>query len=80
MVFLFPSLAMGETMDDLVYRESDNSYYEKFTNVPFSGTVKGQDQGKIKNGMKEGPWFEYDTDGTVIKWLTGTFKNGVKVD
>ena len=53
------SLVMGVTMDELVYRESGNSYYEEFTNVPFSGTVKGRFQGKIKNGKKVGPWITY---------------------
>ena len=74
LVLLFPSLAMGETMDDLVYRISDRLHYKKFTEVPFSGIVTGQYQGKMRNGKKVGPWIEYHKDG----WLNkkGTYKNG----
>ena len=73
LTLLFPSLAFGETMDDLIFRYSDSPHYKKFTKVPFSGTVTGQYQGKIKNGKKVGPWVEYHRDG----WLefTGTYKN-----
>ena len=88
MVFLFPSLALGQavsmmvpsspTMDDLV--ERDGLYYEKFTDVPFSGEVTGRQQGSFKNGKEEGPLVHYTSDGTVDEELTGTFKNGVKVD
>ena len=101
MVLLFPSLALGETMDDLV--ETKGLYYKKFTEVPFTGTVTGQYQGKIKNGKRDGPWFRYHEngqlsskgpykngrregpwvinldDGTVVKFLTGTYKDGKKV-
>ena len=76
-LFLFPSFAMGETMDDLIFRSSDGLHYKKFTKVPFSGNVTGQYQGKFKNGKKVGPWVEYHKDG----WLEseGTYKDGVKV-
>ena len=79
LVFLFPTFAFGETMKNLVYRETNNSYYKKFTNVPFTGTVKGQYQGKIKNGNKVGPWVWYKEDGTVLKGPTGTYEDGVRV-
>ena len=61
LVFLFPALAMGETMNDLVKR--DGVFYKKFTDVPFTGKVTGQKQGNIKNGVREGPWVEYNEDG-----------------
>ena len=53
MVFLFPSLALGEevTMDDLVEREG--IYYKKLTDVPFGGKVTGSKQGSFKNGVKQ---------------------------
>jgi len=53
MVFLFPSLALGEEVpwDDLV--ERDGIHYKKFTDVPFSGKVTGSEKGKIKNGVKQ---------------------------
>ena len=52
LVFLFPALALGEevTFDDLVEREG--IYYKKYTDVPFTGEVTGQKQGRLKNGEK----------------------------
>jgi antitoxin component YwqK of YwqJK toxin-antitoxin module len=69
--------AWGETYFDLVQREG--LYYKKSTEVPFSGTVTGRYQGKIKNGKRDGPWVSYHDDGTVVKFLTGTYKDGKKV-
>ena len=37
-------------------------------------------KGDYKNGREEGPWVFYNEDGTVDEELTGTSKNGVKVD
>ena len=48
LVLLFPSLALGETMRDLV--ERDGLHYKKFTTVPFSGKVTGNAQGTFKDG------------------------------
>ena len=59
-------------IDDLVIR--DGLYYKKFTEVPFSGKVTGQYQGKIRNGKKEGPWVEYNSDGRLSRKVT--YKNG----
>ena len=75
-VLLFPSLVLGETVKwgDLIVREG--LHYKKFTDVPFSGTVTGSQQGKLKNGKKEGPWVDYNKDGTVDKEWTGTYRNG----
>ena len=69
MVLLVPALALGETMDDLVYR--DGLYYKKFNPVkrsilllirqpghnvvPFTGTVTGMTEGVFRNGKKDGP-------------------------
>ena len=36
-------------------------------------------KGSYKNGKKEGEWVYYDSDGTVDKEGTGTFKDGKKV-
>jgi hypothetical protein len=44
-VLLFPALALGETMDDLVKR--DGLHYKKFTDVPFTGEVTGKKQGSL---------------------------------
>ena len=79
LVLLLPSLALGETMDDLIVRNSDRLHYKKFTDVPFTGPVKGQHQWNIRNGKKVGPWVGYLKDGTVDKRITGTFKNNLKI-
>ena len=49
---LFTSFGWSKdlSMDDLVKR--DGLYYEKFTDVPFSGNVVGKETGKIKNGIR----------------------------
>ena len=49
------------TLDDLVEREG--IHYKKFTDVPFTGKVTGQEQGTFKNGKKEGPWVDYWENG-----------------
>ena len=73
-VLLFPSLALGETVkwDDLVEREG--VYYKKFTDVPFTGKVTGQYQGKIRNGKKDGSWVSYYKNGQLS--FKGTYKDG----
>jgi hypothetical protein len=57
LTLLFPSLAYGETMDDLVWR--DGIHYKKFSDVPFTGKVTGKTQGRFRNGIKHGPWVNY---------------------
>ena len=49
------------TKGDLVEREG--LYYEKFTDVPFTGEVTGVEQVSIKNGKLEGAWFGYHENG-----------------
>ena len=36
-------------------------------------------KGTYKNGRREGPWVINLDDGTVVKFLTGTYKDGKKV-
>ena len=76
MVLLFPSLASGETVKwgDLIVREG--LHYKKFTDVPFTGKITGEFQGKLKNGKKEGPWVSYHKNGQISS--KGAFKNGWK--
>ena len=61
---------------DLVFNEIEGVFYKKFTDVPFSGTVTGKGQGKLKNGKKEGPWVSVNYKGQLEG--TGTYKNGMK--
>ena len=64
-LFLSPSLSWSEDIffDDLVKR--DGLYYQKFTDVPFTGKVVGRLVGEIKNGRKvlEGEWLSYHENG-----------------
>ena len=84
-LFLLPVLLLsllstscwGVDSDDLVVR--DGLYYKKFTDTPFTGKVSGNEQGKMKNGKKEGEWIAYHDNGTVKEEWAGTFKNGEKV-
>ena len=72
-VLLFPTLALGETMDDLVYR--DDLYYKKFTVVPFTGNITGKtEQGAFRNGKKDGPWVYYHDNGRLS--YKGNYKDG----
>ena len=74
LVFLFPTLALGEevTFDDLV--EANGVYYKKFTDVPFTGKTTGEIQGSFKNGKKDGPWVWYHSNGQLFE--KGTYKDG----
>jgi hypothetical protein len=68
--FLFPALAYGETMVDLVKRES--LYYKKFTERPFTG----RSQGWFRRGQKDGPWVKFGNNGRVQ--FKGNHKNGIR--
>ena len=59
---------------DLVVR--DGVYYKKFTDIPFTGKVTGQEQGSIKNGKKDGSWIEYWDNGKLR--TKGNYKNGYR--
>ena len=74
-ISLLSSPSWSETMDDLV--ERNDLYYEKFTNVPFSGIVTGHEQGSFKNGEKVGDWVGYHENGQLSH--EGNYKNGKKV-
>lgn len=71
-ISLLSSHSWSETMDDLVKRE--DIYYQKFTDVPFSGKTTGEEQGSIKNGKREGAWFVYHKNGQLAN--KGSYKNG----
>ena len=76
MVFLCPSLALGEevTWDDLV--RTNGLMYKKFTDVPFTGKTTGQIQGSFKDGVADGPWVEYWDNGRLQSKIF--YKNGEK--
>ena len=49
-VFSLPSWIKTLRLDDLVIR--NNTYYEKFSDKPFSGKISGDLVGKFKKGKK----------------------------
>ena len=53
LVLLFPSLALGDTVDWDGLVERDGIYYKKFTDVPFTGEVTGQRQGQTNQDFKD---------------------------
>ena len=61
--FLFTSVGWSKDVsyDDLV--ERDGLYYEKFTDVPFTGNVVGQIQLKIIKGKREGEYLIFYESG-----------------
>ena len=68
-------------MSEVVKR--DNTYYRKFSNIPFSGHIESyHPNGQLKiigafsNGKKVGNWVEYYMSG--IKKSEGQFANGKK--
>ena len=79
MVLLFPTLALGETMKDLV--ERDGLFYKEFTDVPFTGNITGKTRGTIRNGKKNGPWVYNWKNGQFYwnkgqLWKKGTYRDG----
>ncbi len=53
-ISLLSSPSWSETLGDLVEREG--LYYQKFTDVPYTGEVTGSEQGSFKIGVKDGSW------------------------
>jgi antitoxin component YwqK of YwqJK toxin-antitoxin module len=74
LTLLFPALAFGETMDDLVEREG--IFYKKYTDIPFTGKITGDEQGVLEDGKRHGPWVRYNGDGQLLS--KGTLKDGKK--
>ena len=80
-LFLLPILLLslistscwGVEWNDLVKR--DGLYYKKFTDTPFTGKVSGEEQGKMKNGIREGKWIEYYRENGQL-YEKGSYKNG----
>jgi antitoxin component YwqK of YwqJK toxin-antitoxin module len=71
LTLLFPALAFGETIDDLVI--TNGLYYKKYTDVPFTGKTTGKIQRSFKDGKEHGPWVSYHDNGQVFS--QGTYKN-----
>jgi len=71
---LFTSVGWSKDVNwkDLVKR--DGLYYEKFTDVPFTGKVTGERQGKISKGKREGEWLFYYESGQLERKVN--YKDG----
>ena len=61
---------------DLVKR--DNLYYEKFTDVPYSGNVKGKKEGKLVNGIIDGEWKVYYDKYSARLEMKVFYVNGIR--
>ena len=73
-ISLLSSPSWSVTLSDLVQRQG--IFYEKFTDVPFTGKVTGKYQGVIKNGKEDGAWIGYHENGQL--WFKENYKNGKK--
>ena len=73
-ISLLSSPSWSVTFDNLVHREG--IYYEKFTDVPYTGKVTENPQGSCKNGKQDGAWVYYREDGQV--YYKGNYKNNKK--
>jgi len=62
------SMDIGELM------KREGIYYQKFSDVPYTGKITGGTQGSIKNGKREGAWVFYYESGQLE--AKGNFKNG----
>ena len=75
-LFLFPSIAMGETVKYEDLQNLEGLHYYKFTGEPFTGKITGNNQGSFKDGKRDGPWVEYHDNGQLN--IKGTYKDGKK--
>ena len=51
-------------------------YYEKFSDLPYTGEITGEEQGSLRKGLKEGEWVEYYYNGQLES--QENFKNGLR--
>ncbi len=63
--------ATAESMDDLEFRKG--VYYKNFSDVPFTGEVTGDWNGRLKNGKPEGAWVLSDDNGV---YAEGNYRDG----
>jgi len=71
-ISLLSSPSWSVTLGDLVEREG--IYYEKFTDVPYTGKVTGSVQGAFKGGKRDGAWVFYHKNGQLSS--KGAYKDG----
>ena len=66
------SPSWSETFEDLV--ERNGLYYKKFTDVPFTGQIKGRISGRFIRGKFDGLFVHYWENGQLQ--TKGVYKNG----
>jgi len=64
----------SETVKFWDLEERKGLYYQKSSDVPFTGTSTGKEQWKVKKGKIEGPWVIYHDNGQL--WYKGLFMDG----
>ena len=75
LTILFISLLSSPSWSVSLYNlvEREDLFYQKFSDVPFTGETTGDIQGSIKNGMFEGTWVYYHDNGQLQ--AKGNYKN-----
>ena len=74
LLFTFVGWSKTINSDDLIISNQDGLFYEKFTDVPFTGNVTGERQGKISKGKREGEWLFYYESGQLERKVN--YKDG----
>ena len=67
---------MSETVDYGELIERDGLYFEKFSDVPYTGKVIGEELGSMSKGLREGEWVGYYYNGQLES--KENFKNGLR--
>ena len=67
---------MSEAVDYGELIERDGLYFEKFSDVPYTGKVIGEELGSMSKGLREGEWVWYQHNGGLRE--KETYRNGEK--
>jgi antitoxin component YwqK of YwqJK toxin-antitoxin module len=68
---LTSSISWSLSLNDLF--EIKGIYYNKLTEVPFTGKIDGKTKGSFKNGKRDGSWLSYWANGKLKS--KGNYKN-----
>ena len=75
LLFILIGCSEPQPIDSNLIIKRDGIYYEKFSQEPFSGKVKGKISGLVINGKLENEVFFYQDDGQLLR--IGNFLEGV---
>lgn len=73
LLLMFITPVWSETFDQLIERKG--IYYRKNSEAPFTGKIKGLEEGFFVNGMKDGLWITYYKTGDPLQ--EATYKHGI---